>query len=41
MVAMNGTTDYLEIYYYITATSPSVFEGSTESFFSAALVGAT
>ena len=41
MVAMNGTTDYLEVYYYITAASPSVCAGSAESFFSASLVGAS
>ena len=41
MVAMNGTTDYVEIYYYIIATSPSVQAGSNESFFSASLVGAS
>lgn len=38
LIYMNGTTDYLEVYAYITATSPTVFGASTAVAFSGSLV---
>ncbi|MFZ9210901.1 MAG: hypothetical protein ACO22M_00405 [Candidatus Nanopelagicaceae bacterium] len=40
LIYMNGTTDYLEVYAYITATSPTVFGASTSVAFSGFLVRA-
>ena len=38
VVSMNGSTDYLEIYGYITGTSPAFFGNTTYSRFSGCLV---
>ncbi len=34
LFSMNGSTDYLELYVYITATTPTVYAGSTAVSFS-------
>ena len=41
VVSMNGTTDYVEIYGYITGTSPAFFGNTTYSRFSGSLVRAS
>ena len=38
LIYMNGSTDYLEVYAYITATSPIVYSGSASTTFQAAMV---
>jgi len=40
LFSMNGSTDYLELYVYITATTPTVFGGATAVAFSGSLVRA-
>jgi hypothetical protein len=35
---LNGTTDYLELYAYITATTPIIYGASTATYFTGALV---
>ncbi len=40
LIYMNGTTDYLEGYAYITATTPTITAGSSISYFSAFFVRA-
>jgi hypothetical protein len=40
LIYMNGTTDYLEGYAYITATTPTILLGSNISYFSAFFVRA-
>jgi len=34
LISMNGSTDYLELYVYITATTPTVYGGSAALSFS-------
>ena len=38
IISMNGSTDYLEFYGYLTGTTPSVAGGSLHTFFSAAMI---
>ena len=38
IVYLNGSTDYVEIYAYINATSPSVLSGMTNAYFNGAMV---
>ena len=38
IIFMNGSTDYLEFYGYLTGTTPSVHGGSVYTFFSAAMI---
>ena len=40
LVYLNGTTDYVELYAYVTATSPSILAGATGTYFQGALVRA-
>lgn len=38
LIYMNGSTDYLEVYAYITATAPIVYSGSASTTFQASMV---
>ncbi len=40
LIYMNGTTDYLEVYVYIIASSPTIYGASTAVVFSGSLVRA-
>ena len=40
LIYMNGTTDYLEVYVYITASSPTIYGATTAVVFSGSLVRA-
>jgi hypothetical protein len=38
LLYLNGTTDYIEVYAYITATSPSIYGVSADTFFTGAMI---
>ncbi len=38
LIYLNGTTDYLEVYGYVTSTTPIFTAGSAETYFQAAMI---
>ena len=40
MLYLNGSTDYLEVYAYIVASSPQIYGASSDTFFTGVLVRA-